>query len=150
MADCLTHATRSPLGETAGEFPSPSLRGADPSSLTSHTSSAGPDGFIDGLAVPPRTYTMAFASGVQRMSVISWPSSPVHCVIARERYCGASATIMLRTPLTFETHATFPPAGALVSDEGNGALSTWSSVNGACWAKAQLASRTRAMRIEPL
>src|SRR5689334_23224265 len=65
-----THATRSPFGDTAGELPSLSLRGVPPSRATIQTSSATPAGLIAGLAVPPRTYTIAAASGVQRRSAI--------------------------------------------------------------------------------
>src|SRR4051794_17061569 len=68
-----THATRSPFGDTAGESPSPNLRGAPPSSATIQTSSVTPAGLSVGLADPPRTYTIADASGVQRSPAISCP-----------------------------------------------------------------------------
>ncbi len=80
----LTNATRSPLGDTAGEWPSPIRRGGPPVAATTQTACSTPATALCGFgysplrfAAPPRTYTIAFASGAQRRSVISWPSSSV-------------------------------------------------------------------------
>src|SRR3954469_22644602 len=117
------YATRSPFGDTAGDSPSPILRGAPPLTDAIQTASSTPCGLWAGLRLPPRVKTIDAPSGVQQSCEISCPSSAVYDVTMCAAYCGGSATMMFRTPRAFDTHASLPVAEA-VRSLGNGAEST--------------------------
>jgi hypothetical protein len=91
---------------------------------------------------PPRVKTIDSPSGVNASSAMSMPSSASYFVSCRGLYSGASATQTFRTPSALASQAMRPFAGAVISSDANGALSTSSSEN--CAACAAAATKSSA------
>src|SRR5690349_13503430 len=135
-----TNSNRLPSGEKVGESPAPTLRGAPPAVVTTHTSlGIVPRGelfTLDGVSSSrlwARVKAIDFVSGDHVSSPISNPSSPAYAVIWRAFAPWGSATQILLQPFALNTHATDVPVGAGTMSHANGACITSLSVKAAGW-----------------
>src|SRR5512133_223701 len=149
MAPRRTNAIVAPSGDMARPLAAPTFVGAPPATGTRQSAISAPAGSLVGfgfsparLGPCPRVKKIVDASLDQTRPPNSWPSACVYEVSLRPRYSGGAATQMLRTPRSFNTHATSPPLGAAVRAPGYGAAMSCSIGISRCWAKTGEADST--------
>src|ERR1700677_2538723 len=126
-----------PCEEIFGECPSSILRGSPPLNSIAQTACVAPAGLLVGFGdcpaeffSPPRVYTTVSPSSEKLTWLSSCPSSCKYEVSRRASHFGASATQMLRLPLSSSVQAIRFAFFAATRSAANGAERSCSSVTG--------------------